>query len=391
MKTENAARIEQIRRRLLDWYEAEARDLPWRRTDDPYAIWIAEVMLQQTRVETVVPYYRTFLDRFPTLEDLALASIDDVLKTWEGLGYYQRAHRLHRTARVVSDEHGGRLPSSIERLRRLPGIGPYTAAAIASIAYGVDEPVLDGNVVRVLARLFLISGDPARAATKAKLLDRATQLLPRSQASAFNQGLMDLGARICRSRSPHCAQCPLRRLCDAYHTNQQEVFPERPRRKQVPHIDVVAGAIWDGAPYASGGRLLIAQRKADDMLGGLWEFPGGRVEGGESHEQALVRELDEELAIAVEILAPFVTIEHAYTHFRITLTTYHVLHIGGEPTAVECAAWAWVQLDELERYALSAADRKLVAALRASSSAASTTSMERTSPRRPPSASGSRP
>lgn len=356
-------RREGIRKKLLDWYAIEARDLPWRNTRDPYAILVSEVMLQQTRVETVLRYYTPFLERFPGFEILAESSTDAVLKAWEGLGYYRRAHNLHRAAQIVVAEHGGRLPADVGALRRLPGIGPYTAGAVASIAFDRDEPVLDGNVIRVLARLFLISGDPARAATKATLLDRATQLLPRSKASAFNQALMDLGARICRTRSPQCSQCPLRDLCDAYHTDQQEGFPERTKRKKVPHIDVVAGAIWDRSPCAPEGRLLIAQRKADDMLGGLWEFPGGRVERGESFGDALRRELLEELGIHVEVLGNLLDVDHAYTHFRMTLHVYHCRLVGGVPQAIDCADWTWVHPSELDRYALSRADRRVAVEL----------------------------
>jgi len=363
----NATKVDEIRNKLLGWYAVEARDLPWRNTRDPYAILVSEIMLQQTRVETVLSYYDRFLNRFPTIESLATASLDDVLKAWEGLGYYRRARNLHRAARIVVDEHGGRLPPAVSELRALPGIGPYTGGAIASIAFGLDEPVLDGNIVRVLARLFRIGGDPIRAATRKRLLQEAKLLTGFGKAAATNQALMDLGARICRSRSPRCHECPLGATCDAHHTGEEVVYPQRRARKAIPHVVVVAGIIWDGAPFAPDARMLIAKRMEDDMLGGVWEFPGGRVEEGESREEALIRELREELAIDVDVIEPLMQLDHAYTHFRMTLHAYHCRHTGGEPQTIECADWTWVGLDELDAFALPTADRKIMAALRAAS------------------------
>jgi len=348
---------------LLAWYGVEARDLPWRQTEDPYAIWVSEIMLQQTRVEAVLSYYARFLERFPTIEALASASIDDVLKAWEGLGYYRRARNLHRAAKVVTEEHDGHVPASVKELRALPGIGPYTAGAIASIAFGLDEPVLDGNVVRVLSRLYCIGGDPTRAATRSRLLREAQLLASCGKAAAINQGLMDLGARICLPRSPRCHECPIASHCNAHHTGREVLFPQRRARKGVPHVDIVCGIVWDGVPFSPDAKHLIAKRNEDDMLGGLWEFPGGRVEEGESYEEALIRELLEEMAIDVEVIGPFMHLDHAYTHFRITLYVYHCRHTGGEPEAIECADWTWARPDELESYAFPTADRRILTAL----------------------------
>jgi A/G-specific adenine glycosylase len=362
---DDKSRIHRIRRKLLAWYAAEARDLPWRNTRDPYAILVSEIMLQQTRVDTVLSYYDRFLGRFPTVESLASAPVDDILKAWEGLGYYRRAHNLHRTAQVLVREHGGRLPESVEELRKLPGIGQYTAGAIASIAFGLDEPVLDGNVIRVLSRLFAVPGDPARAVVRNRLFQEATLLASRGSAAALNQALMDLGARVCRPRSPRCHECPAAAECDAHHIGEEVVYPQRRARRAVPHVTVVTGIIWSGAPFSKSSLLLIAKRREDDMLGGLWEFPGGRVEEGESHEEALVRELREELAIDVGAIEPFMRLDHAHTHFRMTLHAYHCRHMGGEPQTIECADWAWVGLDELDAFAFSTADRTILAALTA--------------------------
>jgi A/G-specific adenine glycosylase len=360
-----ARRAAAIARRLLAWYEVEARDLPWRRTLDPYAILVSEIMLQQTRVETVIPYYERFLRAYPTLESLARARLDDVLKAWEGLGYYRRAHHLHAAASRVVKQHGGRIPEDLVALRALPGIGPYTAGAVASIAFGGDEPVLDGNVVRVLSRLFRVPGDPARAATRRSLEALSQSLVPPGRARDFNQALMDLGARVCRSRRPRCEECPVEPLCEGRKAGEETLFPARAARHPIPHTDVAAGVIWKRGrlPGDRGARMLIAQRRADDMLGGLWEFPGGTVEPGETFEDALRRELREELGIEVAVGPLVTTVDHAYSHFRMSLHVFHCRHTSGRPRALGCADFSWVLPSEITNYALSVADQAVVRAL----------------------------
>jgi len=355
--------IASVQESILDWYKVHRRDLPWRRTTDPYAIWISEVMLQQTQVATVLPYYERFVARFPDIRTLAKACLDDVLKAWEGLGYYARARNMHQTARKVLEEHGGRLPTAYKKLLKLPGIGRYTAAAIASIAFGKDEPVLDGNVTRVLCRLFLIETDPKKSPTRKKLWGLARSLIPSCEASFFNQALMDLGATLCTVRMPRCDSCPLASDCLAHCEGREAELPVRSKRKRIPHYAIATGLVWD-RPRSPEAKLLITKRKADDMLGGLWEFPGGHQEPGETLEECLKRELWEELRIEVTIQGPFVTVKHAYSHFRVTLHTYHCLHTDGDPQAIDVEEWRWVPLKDVDQYAFPTADRKIIAELR---------------------------
>jgi A/G-specific adenine glycosylase len=322
-------------------------------------------MLQQTRVATVCEYYGRFLERFGTVEDLARASLTDVLKAWEGMGYYARARNLHAAARQVVADFGGRLPATPAELRRLPGVGPYTAAAIASIAFGLDEPVLDGNVTRVVARLFAVEGNPASAATRKRLLALAGKLIAPGQAGRVNQALMDLGATVCTPRGPRCETCPLEGHCEAAALGRQEELPRKARRRRGPHYDVAAGVVW------RRGRVLIDRRKGDGLLGGLWEFPGGKRRAEESLEQAVVREVREELGIEIRCLSPLVTVRHAYTHFRITLHAFECRHVSGRCRPIGCDAFRWVRLAELGDYPFPRANHRVIAALRAKHDAGS--------------------
>lgn len=355
--------IHSIQRALASWYTAHRRDLPWRRTDIPYAIWVAETMLQQTQVGTVAPYYERFLERFPTVTALAEASLDAVLKAWEGLGYYARARNLHRATQLIVEHYGGRLPDTYKELLKLPGVGPYTASAIASIAFGRDEPVLDGNVTRVLCRLFLIEDNPKKATVKKDLLHLARLLIAPGEAGRFNQAMMDLGAMICTPREPDCAHCPIVTHCRAHQEGREADLPVRKERTPLPHRDIAMGLVWDRPRHIAGARLLIAKRHEADLLGGLWEFPGGHRESGETLEAALKRELKEELGIDVTVQAPFITVRHAFTHFRVTLHTFHCLHKSGEPHAIDCAEWRWISLCELDQFAFPTGDRKIIEAL----------------------------
>ena len=269
---------------LLDWYAENARDLPWRRTRDPYAIWVSEIMLQQTRVETVIPYFDRWMRRFQSVEALARASQEEVLALWEGLGYYARARQMHRAAQEVVARHGGRLPSAIGELAHLPGIGRYTAAAIGAIAFGADALALDGTLRRVLSRLFDLDEDPRSPRGEHKLLYMASAALPHGQAAAFNQALMDRGAAVCPPRSPSCGRCPVAWGCLALARGHVEERPLRRGQREAPHREVTAAVI------RRRGKVLIDRRPEGKLLGGLWEFPGGKREKGETLQACLRRD-----------------------------------------------------------------------------------------------------
>lgn len=343
---------------LLDWYDRHAVDLPWRKNQDAYRVWLSEIMLQQTQVETVKPYFERFLTAFPTVHDLANAPLDHVLKLWEGLGYYSRARNLHQTAQLVSRDHNGHFPQTVEALLKLPGIGRYTAGAIASIAFGQPVPVLDGNVIRVFARLTDLEADVTEPAVKADLWKLAEDWLYRERPGDYNQSLMELGRLVCKPRAPLCAQCPLTQHCKALTNDTQSQRPVKKQKAATPHYDVTAGMIWNDS-----GELLIAQRPLDGLLGGLWEFPGGKVEPGETLPECLRRELREELAVEVEVGELFTVVQHAFTHFKITLHAFTCRHLSGQPQAIGVQDWAWVAPDNLSSYAFGKADREVIRTL----------------------------
>jgi len=350
-------RIRRLRRVLIGWFAANRRDMPWRRTRDPYAVWVSEVMLQQTQVETVIPYYERFMRRFPTVGALAAARLDTVLKCWEGLGYYGRARNLHRAAGMVVAQLGGEIPGDREALLRLPGIGAYTAGAIASIAFDRPEPIVDGNVMRVLCRLFRVHGDPRSTQTGRRLWEMAAVLVPRRCPGIFNQALMELGALVCRPGEPDCGACPARRLCEGRRHGEQSRLPIRRVRKPIPRYTVVVGIV------EKDGKVLIDRRPEGGLLGGLWEFPGGKRRPRESLKAALTRELREEMDIEVHVGPRLAVVDHAYSHFAIRLHAYHCKWLSGQPTGQSCTAWKWVRPKDLNRYAFPTANKKVITAL----------------------------
>ena len=345
-----------IRRALLKWYRKEARDLPWRKTQDPYKVWVSEIMLQQTRVDQGIPYYHRFLEAFPTVEALATATDDAVMKRWEGLGYYTRARNLHKAARIVVEKYNGALPEKVELLRMLPGIGKYTAGAIASIAFGKRAPILDGNVKRIFSRIFNINASIDEPSTEKKMWAMAETLVPKKDPGDFNQAMMELGARLCSPKNPNCETCPVQSLCEAYSLGLQAQRPVRNPKKAVPHQEIVVAVLQ------RQGRYLIGKRPPKGLLGGLWEFPGGKVEPGETHQQALVRECKEELGIKVKIGGLIASVNHAYTHFRLTLNVYrcNTIKPNAEPKQKTHTELRWVTRDEFSDYAFPKANHKFL-------------------------------
>jgi len=351
-------RREAVAADLLEWFAGQARDLPWRRDRDPYRVWVSEVMLQQTRVETVVPYFERFVARFPDLPALAAADLDDVLKAWEGLGYYRRARNLKKGAESIVRDGGASLPTEYDAVLALPGVGRYTAGAICSVAHGQRHPVVDGNVRRVLCRLGAVDADPRSREVDRWLWGTAELLLPSEAPGAFNEALMELGATVCVPRSPRCGVCPLAEHCDGLASGDPTAFPAATPRKSIPHKDVTAAVI------RRGQRVLITRRRPEAMLGGLWEFPGGKLEPDETLQQCLLREIDEELGITIRIECPFVRVDHAYSHFRITLHTFLCRHSRGRPRPLGCADVRWVQPSRLDDFAFPKADRVVIEALK---------------------------
>jgi A/G-specific adenine glycosylase len=339
--------------KLLDWYAVHARTLPWRGHPDPYAVWISEIMLQQTRVETVIPYFERWLAKFPTVFELASAPQQAVLNLWEGLGYYRRARNLHKAAQVIVAEYAGVIPSEAAELQKLPGIGRYTAAAVASIAFDKDEAAVDGNIRRVLARVFNVD-IPARSKDGESILwDLAAENLPSGQAGDHNQAIMDLGATICLPKNPDCKNCPLVAICQAKALGVQAERPVKQPKAKVPHHTVTA------AVFQREGKYMIVQRPAKGLLGGMWEFPGGKQESGEDLPTCLQREICEELGVDIQVGESLGVYQHAYTHFKVTLHAFWCDLNGNEPQLREHTGLHWITATELDDFPMGKIDRQI--------------------------------
>ena len=343
----------EIQHQLLNWFSQNARDLPWRETHDPYAIWVSEIMLQQTRVETVIPYYQRWMVEFPTLEALAEGEEDQVLKLWEGLGYYNRARNLHAAARIVQENYQGILPVDLKALQDLPGIGRYTAGAILSIAHDRPAPILDGNLRRVFTRLFNINTPIHTTITEKSLWKIAESLLPDLHPGDFNQALMELGALVCLPQNPQCELCPLKSECEAYQLGSQKELPVRIKKTPLPHLQVTAAVI------PRGEQVLLAKRPPGGMLGGLWEFPGGKQKENETLQETLSREIMEELNLEVEIGDLLGSYQHAYTHYKITLHAFCCRLVSEDLQLNYHTESDWVSCKELDAYPMGKIDRMI--------------------------------
>lgn len=348
--------VTQLRQALLNWYAKAGRDLPWRHTRDPYAIWISEIMLQQTQVQTVIPYYQRWLAVFPDISTLAQANQQHVLKLWQGLGYYARARNLHTAAQKILWEHNGQFPQDIETVIGLPGIGRTTAGGILSAAFNQPQAILDGNVKRVLARLSALKQPPP---TALKLLWQLSgHLLDPLSPRDFNQALMDLGATVCLPKNPQCPACPWLNYCQAHQQNLVNDLPMTTSSKPIPHKIIGVAVIWNDQ-----GQVLIDRRPAAGLLGGLWEFPGGKVKPNETIPACIVREIQEEIGIEIAVGDELMRVDHAYSHFKVTLVVHHCQYLSGEPQPLACEEVRWVTVAELNDYPFPKANEKIITAL----------------------------
>ena len=338
---------------LLEWYDTHRRILPWRESSDPYKIWLSEVMLQQTQVATVIPYFERFTRLFPNPTALADAPDDAVLKQWEGLGYYNRCHNLLKAMRLVRDLHGGRVPDGPDLFSFLPGVGPYTCAAVQSIAFGHRLAAVDGNVNRVVTRLFAMEEVVTTAAVKRAIQHAVDGVIPSDRPGDFNQAMMELGATLCTPKRPDCPRCPLAATCAAKAQGRQEHFPIQGAKKKAPLYPVALAVV------VQEGKLLVQKRPSSGHLAGMWEFPGGRILTGETDQMAIERALADELGITPEVGAMVGSVTHAYSHFKVELRLYLATLDGGPVIPKKGQPVAWVTPLELDALALPGANRKL--------------------------------
>lgn len=344
-----------IGKKIIPWFEKHKRTLPFRKSPpNPYEVWISEMMLQQTQVDTVVDYFNRFIALFPDIQTLANATQQDVLKMWEGLGYYARARNLHQAAKMMLDKFQGELPKDYETLQTLPGIGPYAAAAIASIAFNKEIPVVDGNVLRVFTRYWGISKDIRLTKVRDELFEKLRPEIKGHTPSSFNQGVMELGALICKPKKPLCGQCPLSENCLAFLNQLTHEIPYKSKKAPIPHYHIGVGII------RKKSKILIGKRKDTGMLGGLWEFPGGKKKDEEPIEETVKREIYEETTLKVQVEEKIAEINHAYTHFKITLHGFYCQILSGKEKPLSAVTLSWVTPDQLNQYPFPKATSRLI-------------------------------
>lgn len=337
---------------LIQWFQANQRPLPWRRHYTPYEVWISEIMLQQTQVKTALPYFERWMRAIPSIQALANASEAEILKLWEGLGYYSRALNLKKAALQILKEHVGIFPSEHPSILALPGIGPYTAGAIASIAFNQAYPIVDGNVVRVLSRLFAFEKDVRKNADF--FWQKSAALLPTQNPRDFNQGLMELGALICTPKKPSCSSCPLQEQCMAFKKGLVESLPKKsPPKKKIP-IQVAIGIL------IREGKVYVQKRPSKGLMSGLWEFPGGKIEKGESPEAALRREVQEETGLCLTKVRPFQRLQHSYTSYKVDLHCFIATAEEGPVQLESSTEYRWISPEELTTLAFPAANKKII-------------------------------
>lgn len=361
MHPPDAAACRRIRRRLLTWFDRAQRELPWRRDRDPYRIWVSEIMLQQTQVATVIPYFERFLQAFPDIPALAAADEQDVLRLWEGLGYYRRARDLHRAARQLATNHGGVFPDDPAIITQLPGIGRYTLGAILSQAFDRRLPILEANSERVLCRVLACTDDPTKGSVRKQLWQVAEQLLPVKRSGAFNQGLMELGALVCTVSTPRCLLCPIAADCEARKRGIQDQLPRKEKRPEIEEVHESAVVL------ERDQQVLLVQRPAIGRWAGMWEFPHAVLRPGEDHGAAAARLLPELTGFEAEPGAQILTIRHGVTRFRITMVCFAARYRSGEFRSPFYVQGRWLTRTELADYPVSRPQRRLAQHERGSS------------------------
>lgn len=352
--------MKKLQKNILTWFQDNSRDLPWRKTYSPYPVWISEIMLQQTQMNRVIGYFNRWIARFPDIKSITRANEEEVLKLWEGLGYYTRAKNIIKTAKILMAQHNGELPSAYEFLLKLPGIGNYTAGAIMSIAFNKEYAIVDANIERVFARLFNLDKPIKEKTTHAFIWQKADELIPKGKAREFNQSLMELGALVCIPRNPRCKVCPVMDLCRSL---LEDVVAKRPiavKPSQTVFIEMATGIL------THKGKILIQKRKSKGVWANLWEFPGGRLEPGETPEMALVREYAEETELKINRLKKITTVQHSYTIYKVTLHCYFcsLLDSRFEPVLHGAQEYRLVSPEDLSHYAFPAGHRKLISHLK---------------------------